>query len=79
MTALRGRIGIARRVHLLDQVDRPEFGAWGSSACGKWAGRVELVEEGAAVTCRDCAGLDPSKVETRTVSAEKHDPERPMF
>jgi hypothetical protein len=70
---MKGRIGRAgrARVHLLDKVDRPEYGAWANAACGKWAGSFDLVPEKEHVTCPDCKKLDPLKIRTKTVP---HDP-----
>jgi hypothetical protein len=59
---VKGQIGVARRVHLLDQY-KPDF--WASSACGKWAGLVRVVSDDASVTCRDCARLDSKVVQVR--------------
>jgi hypothetical protein len=61
MQVPKGRIGVARRVHWLDGLS--EYEGWGSSACKKWCGRVEIVSESEPVTCSDCARLDPEKIE----------------
>ena len=50
MNSMRGRIGVARRVHLLEKYDPPAV--WATSMCGKWAGAVQITED--AVTCVDC-------------------------
>lgn len=57
---MKGRIGLARRIHYLDEIDgdRPYY-RWASSACGKWAGRVEVVTDSRAVTCADCRKIFP--------------------
>lgn len=63
---MKGRIG-GGRVHLLDKVDRPEYGVWANAACGKAAGRFELIPEKVAVTCPGCRKLDPERVRTKVV------------
>lgn len=79
MSALKGRIGMARRIHLLDQVDRPQWGVWASSACGSWAGRVEIVDPRQPVTCGACQRLNPSKIETKDISNKPTEPGKGVF
>lgn len=56
--ALKGRIGLARRIHyLLEIAGPPTSPSWGSSACGAWAGRVVLVPKTTPVSCRPCLQL----------------------
>lgn len=79
MSAMKGSIGVARRVHLLDKVDRPQFGVWASSACGSWAGAVKIVDERHPVTCGACKRLDPSKVKTIDISNKPYEPGKGVF
>lgn len=76
---MKGRIGVARRIHLLDKVDRPEFNVWASSACGSWAGRVEIVDARQPVTCGACKKLDPSKIKTENISNRPYEPGKGVF
>lgn len=50
MVRLRGRIGVAKRVHWLKRYS--EFARWGVGLCEGWAGAVELTEM--PVTCVEC-------------------------
>lgn len=79
MSALKGMIGVAKRVHLLDQVDRPQWGVWASSACGSWAGSVKIVDERQPVTCGACRKLNPSKIETKDISHRPIEPGTGVF
>ena len=62
-TLIKGRIGVARRIHYLEAVCRSV--RWATSACGKWAGKVDVVPDFESVTCRECARVDFRKAETR--------------
>lgn len=51
---LRGRIGVAKRVHWIAEMKLESM--WGVSLCGKWAGRLEVVKD-THVTCGECFRL----------------------
>ena len=59
---MKGRIGVARRVHWLEALS--EYSQWASSHCKKWAGFVNVVHDRDQVTCRDCARLDAASLST---------------
>lgn len=63
---MKGRIGLARRVHLIEQY-KPDF--WAASACKKWAGTFQVMPDNTVVTCRDCIGIDPEKVKVRQLES----------
>ena len=54
------RIGVAKRTHGLDRYSVQA--GWGTSICGKWAGRVsvdlvDVIQDGSelkAISCREC-------------------------
>lgn len=79
MSLMKGSIGVAKRIHYLDQVDRPQFGVWASSACGSWAGAVKIVPEKVPVSCGACRKLDPSKIETKDISHRPFEPGKGVF
>ncbi|NIQ80599.1 MAG: hypothetical protein GTN93_21405 [Anaerolineae bacterium] len=51
--AFRGRIGVAKRVHAIENAYEIGGGAhYGASLCKKWAGLCRFTED--PVTCWDC-------------------------
>jgi hypothetical protein len=51
----KGRIGIARRVHVIKIHDEQK--SWGVSLCGGWSGHVRLAAPYEKITCRYCLSL----------------------
>lgn len=50
---MRGRIGVARHVHILIPSKFDKKIPYGVSICG-WAGKVRLVKDDENVTCSEC-------------------------
>jgi hypothetical protein len=67
--AMKGRIGVARRIHYLLEVN-PE-GTWAVGSCKRWAGRVDLVQPVVKVTCNECVGLAQNKRVKPTITVAK--------
>ena len=65
---VKGAIGVAERVHYLDQVKYAS--SWATSACGKWAGLVRFVPFVARVTCAYCIKVERDKKLAPTVFLE---------
>lgn len=59
---MKGKAG--NRVHYLDKFRAP---SWGSSACGRTAGLVRIVDESTPVTCPHCRKLNPAAIVCRTI------------
>lgn len=76
---MKGSIGVARRVHYLAKVDRPEYSVWASSSCGSWAGAVKIVPDKVPVSCGACRRLDPSKLTTENISNKPYEPGKGVF
>lgn len=79
MSVMKGSIGVARRIHYLAKVDRPQWGVWGTSACGSWAGAVKIMPDKVMVTCAGCRKLDPSKLSTEDISNRPYEPGKGVF
>jgi hypothetical protein len=75
---MKGRIAKSG-VHLLSKVDRPQYGVWAQSACGSWAGPVEIMADKVPVSCGACRKLDPTKVETEDISNRPYEPGSGVF
>lgn len=65
---ISARIGVAKRVHVLDRYDKKA--QWGASICGKWAGVVNNIEQinrvDKNITCLECYHyFDKDSMKTR--------------
>lgn len=67
--ALKGKIGVAQRVHYLDQVNEEK--TWATGACKKWAGAVVVVDPAIRVTCSWCLSMLMNKKVPPTVTITK--------
>ena len=53
--AMKGRIGVARRIHYLMETNAEH--TWAVGSCKAFAGAVEFVGPGVKATCANCVGL----------------------
>ncbi len=65
---ITARIGVAKRVHILDRYNNKA--QWGASICGKWAGAINSVIKinriDNSITCKDCYNyFDKDSMKTR--------------
>lgn len=67
--ALKGKIGVAQRVHYLAQVNEEKN--WAVGSCQKWAGAVVMVDPKVRVTCSWCVSMLMNKKVQPTVTVPK--------